>query len=225
MIKNSKESGLRMGLSSLNQLLALLTAAIFITGALPAWGQKPAAEKPAASASQVSPSASGAGGNGKPYKIGPGDVLEVNVWKEPEASVATAVVRPDGMISLPLIKEVKAAGHTPTSLQEDISGKLAKLIRDADVTVVVKEMKSEKVYVLGAVKKEGPIAIQSPLTVLEAIAEAGGLTDYAKRKQIYILRQEDSGQKRIAFDYTTVIRGEHVEQNILLQRGDTVVVP
>lgn len=161
----------------------------------------------------------------KSYMIGPGDVLEVNVWKEPEASVASAVVRTDGMISLPLIKEVQAAGHTPTSLQAEITEKLSKLIRDADVTVVVKETKSEKVYVIGSVKKEGAIAISTRLTVLEAIAEAGGLTDYAKRGKIYILRQEAGAQTRIPFDYSSVIRGQRVEQNVTLHRGDTVVIP
>ena len=202
-------------------VLALLSAGICLTASLPLLGQKKddkAAKAAAAAAAPVNTEA-------RPYKIGPGDVLEVNVWKEPEASVLTAVVRPDGMISLPLIKEVKASGQTPTSLQDAIAQRLSKLIKDADVTVVVKEMRSEKVYVLGSVKKEGPIAIQSPLTVLEAIAEAGGLTDYAKRNKIYILRQEDSGQKRVAFDYTMVIKGEHVEQNIMLQRGDTIIVP
>ena len=114
----------------------------------------------------------------KMYTIGPGDVLEINVWKEPEASVASVVVRPDGMISLPLIKEVRAAGHTPISLQAEITERLAKLIRDADVTVVVKDTKSEKAYVIGAVKKEGAVVISTQMTVLEAIAEVGGLTDY-----------------------------------------------
>lgn len=159
------------------------------------------------------------------YMIGPGDVLEVNVWKEPEASVPTAMVRPDGMISLPLIKEVHAAGHTPTSLQAEITERLSKLIRDADVTVVVKESRSEKAYVLGAVRKEGAVAIATRMTVLEAIAEAGGLTDYAKRGKIYILRQAANGQTRIPFDYSSVIRGQHVDQNVVLQRGDTIVVP
>ena len=115
-------------------VLALLSAGICLTASLPLLGQKKddkAAKAAAAAAAPVNTDA-------RPYKIGPGDVLEVNVWKEPEASVLTAVVRPDGMISLPLIKEVKASGQTPTSLQDAIAQRLSKLIKDADVTVVVK---------------------------------------------------------------------------------------
>ena len=159
------------------------------------------------------------------YRVGAGDVLEINVWKEPEASVPTVTVRPDGMISLPLIKEVSAAGKTPSELEKEIAEKLNALIRDADVTVVVKETKSVKAYLIGAVRKEGPIALQSRIRVLEAIAEAGGLTDYARRAKIYILRKTEKGETRIPFNYTAVIRGQHPEQNIILEPGDTIVVP
>ena len=179
-----------------------------------AFGQ--AAQAPAASAAVPNPST---------YRIGAGDVLEINVWKEPEASVPTITVRPDGVISLPLIKEVMAVGKTPAELEKEIEDRLGKLIKDADVTVVVRETRSEKVYIVGAVRKEGPVNLQARLRVLEAIGEAGGLNDYAKRTKIYILRQTEKGQTRIPFDYTSVIRGLRTEQNIFLQRGDTIVVP
>jgi polysaccharide export outer membrane protein len=159
------------------------------------------------------------------YVIGPGDILQVDVWKEPEASMPSVVVRSDGVISLPLIKEISVAGMTPRELEQLITQKLARLIRDADVTVLVKEIHSEKIYVVGAVKKEGPITLQGPLTVVQAIAECGGFTDYAKRSKIYILRLQHGKQLRFSFDYSAVIRGQRPEQNIVLAPGDSIVVP
>jgi len=159
------------------------------------------------------------------YVIGAGDVLAINVWKEPEASLQSVVVRPDGFISMPMVKEVEAAGLTPIELEKQLSLKFAHFFRGADVSVIVKEVHSEKVYLIGAVKKEGPITIKGPLTVLQAVAEAGGLTDYAKRGKIYILRRDNGKEVRLPFDYTAVIQGKHSEENITLQPGDTVVVP
>ncbi len=159
------------------------------------------------------------------YVIGPGDVLQVVVMKEPEASVQAVVVRSDGMVSLPLIKEIAAAGLTPRELEQLITKSLSRLIRDADVTVLVREIHSEKIYMIGALRKEGPIVLSGPLTVLQAISESGGFTDYAKRSRIYVLRQEHGKQMRYPFDYKAVIRGEHPEQNITLVPGDSVVVP
>jgi len=159
------------------------------------------------------------------YVIGPGDILTVNVWKEPEASVLAAAVRPDGMISVPIVKDVQAAGLTPLELQAVLAGKFAKYFKGADVSVIVKEIHSQRVYVIGAVKKEGPIDMKAPLTVLQAVAEAGGLNDYAKRSKIYILRKSNGKEVRLPFDYSAVIKGSHAEQNVTLQVGDTVVVP
>ena len=159
------------------------------------------------------------------YLIGAGDVLTINVWKEPEASVAAAAVRPDGMISVPIVKDVQAAGLTPLELQSILSEKFSKFFRGADVAVIVKEIHSQKIYVIGAVKKEGPIDMKAPLTVLQAVAEAGGLNDYAKRGKIYILRTSSGKEVRLPFDYSAVIRGAHAEQNVTLRVGDTVVVP
>jgi polysaccharide export outer membrane protein len=162
---------------------------------------------------------------GSRYVIGAGDVLAINVWKEPEASLQTVVVRPDGFISVPMVKEVEAAGLTPIELEKELSAKFAHFFREADISVIVKEVHSEKVYLIGAVKKEGPITVKAPLTVLQAVAEAGGLTDYAKRGKIYILRREDGKEVRLPFDYAAVIQGKRSEQNIILRPGDTVVVP
>jgi polysaccharide biosynthesis/export protein len=164
-------------------------------------------------------------GSAPGYRIGAGDVLQIVVWKEPEASVPEAVVRADGRISVPLIREVEAAGLTIMELQKVLEERLGKYIVDPTITVVARQINSKKVYIVGAVKKEGPIALVRPLTVLQALNEAGGLTDYAKKKKIYVLRILTGGQTRLPFDYQAVIRGEHLEQNRILLPDDTIVVP
>jgi polysaccharide export outer membrane protein len=159
------------------------------------------------------------------YRIGAGDTIGVLVWKEPDASIAETVVRADGKITMPLLKEVEAAGLTPTELEKQLADKLASFINGPDVTVIVREIVSRKIYMIGAVKREGPILLEAPKTILQAITEAGGLTDYAKRKKIYVLRDQNGKQVRLAFDYNAVIKGEHLEQNITVQPGDSIVVP
>jgi polysaccharide biosynthesis/export protein len=166
-------------------------------------------------------------GHGVPdnYEIGAGDVLQIVVWKEPEASVAGAVVRPDGKITMPLIKEISVSGMTPTEAEKYIAGRLSDVIAGADVTVIVKEIHSKKVYLIGAVKREGPMAYTYRMNVVQALSEAGGLTDYAKRKKIYVLRTEKGKDYRFPVDYDSVLKGEHMEMNIPLLPGDTIVVP
>jgi len=159
------------------------------------------------------------------YEIGAGDVLHVAVWKEPEASVPSVVVRPDGKISMPMIKEVRVVGLTPSQAEKTIAEQLSKFISGADVTVVVTSINSKKIYFVGAVKREGPMALTYRMTIMQAISEAGGLTDYAKKKKIYILHQENGREFKIPFDYNAVLRGEHMEQNLTLTPGDTIVVP
>ncbi|MCC6367120.1 MAG: polysaccharide biosynthesis/export family protein [Bryobacterales bacterium] len=159
------------------------------------------------------------------YRIGAGDVLQILVWKEPDASVPSVMVRTDGKISVPLIKEVNAAGLTPAELEKVLAERLSKFVREVDVTVIPREIVSQKVYLLGAIRREGPVVLQSSMTVLQALNSAGGLTEYAKRKKIYILRNENGKQIRLPFDYEAVIKGEHPEQNILVQAEDTIVVP
>jgi polysaccharide export outer membrane protein len=158
------------------------------------------------------------------YQIGAGDMLQISVWKEPEAS-ASVVVRPDGMISTPLLKEIQVAGLTPKQAEKLITEKLVKVIQEPDVTVVVTGMNSKKIYIIGAVKKEGPLPYAYSMTVIQAISEAGGLTDYAKRKRIYVLRNEKGNESRFLFDYDEVLKGNHMELNIQLLPGDTLVVP
>lgn len=159
------------------------------------------------------------------YRIGPGDVLTISVWKEPEASVPSVVVRADGKISMPLVKEIEVAGLKPPEAERVLAARLSRYIRGADVTIIVAQVNSRKVYMVGGLKIVGSIDLKGSMTVLQAITQAGGLTDYAKRKQIYVLRTDSGRQVKLPFNYEAVIRGEKMEQNILLLANDTVVVP
>lgn len=181
----------------------------------------PAQPKPAIDP-KVDPKAHGSGDD---YLIGAGDTLQVSVWKEPDASVPSEVVRPDGKITVPMIKEVEVAGLTPRQAEAVITEGLGKFITDPNVTVVVAAINSKKVYLIGAVKKEGTLPYTYGMTIMQALSEAGGLTDYAKRKKIYVLRTENGREYRLDFNYEEVIRGERMTQNAVLLPGDTVVVP
>ena len=151
--------------------------------------------------------------------------MQVSVWGEQAASVPSAAVRPDGKISMPLLKEVAIAGLTPAQAEKTIAEQLAQFIKGANVTVVVSQINSKKIYLLGAVKKEGTISFTYKMTVMQALSEAGGLTDYAKRKKIYVIRIENGKEYRLPFDYDAVVKGERMELNIPLEPGDTIVVP
>lgn len=159
------------------------------------------------------------------YEIGAGDVLHISVWKEPDVSVQSAVVRPDGKISMPLLKEILVQGMTVIEAERLITQELAKFVTAPDVTVVIAAINSKKIYVTGAVKKEGPIPYTYRMTVLQALSEAGGLTDYAKRRKIYVLHNEGGRQFTFPFDYDAALKGQRMELNIFLTPGDTVVVP
>ena len=158
------------------------------------------------------------------YIIGEQDGLTITVWKEKDLS-GGVVVRPDGKITVPLVGEVKVVGMTPIQLQSLLAEKLKPFVTLPQVTVAVSEIRSRKVYLIGHAAREGPFMINSSTTVLQIIAQAGGLKDFAKRKKIYILRQHGADHDRFAFNYDEVIKGQHVEQNILLQPGDMIVVP
>ncbi|HEY2823094.1 MAG TPA: polysaccharide biosynthesis/export family protein [Candidatus Acidoferrum sp.] len=158
------------------------------------------------------------------YKIGPQDVLRVDVWKENEISRITPV-RPDGRISLPLLNDVQAAGLTPTQLAGVIAEGLKKYITNPQVTVGVTEINSRRVYVTGEVTKPGAFPLQANMTVLQALTNSGGFTQFAKIKGIYVLRTEDSKQVKHPFNYKEVVKGKHPELNIVLQPGDVIVVP
>ena len=158
------------------------------------------------------------------YVIGNDDVLTVVFWREPDVS-GDVVVRPDGMISLPLINEVKAAGQTPDQLRAQIQELAAKYLTEPNVTIVVKQINSRKVFITGMVNKIGSFPLTGPTTVLQLISMAGGLQDFAKEENIVVVRNERGQSKAYKFNYKDVTKGRRLEQNILLQPGDTVLVP
>jgi polysaccharide export outer membrane protein len=159
------------------------------------------------------------------YVIGSGDTLQITVWNHPEVSVPVAVVRPDGKITVPLVKELEVLGLTPVQAEQKITEGLTKYYEDPNVAVVVATINSKKLYVSGAARKEGPLAYTYGMTVMQALSEAGGLNDYAKRKRIYILRQDNGQTYRLDFNYDNVVKGQNMEQNIVLLPGDTIVIP
>ncbi len=158
------------------------------------------------------------------FVIGVEDILNINVWKEPEMS-RVVPVRPDGMITLPLIGEIKAVGLTPLQLQDQISGLLKKFMSDPQVTVIVTEVRSLTFNVVGQVLKPGYYPLTRRMTVLDAIALSGGFQPFAKQKKVYVLRTSAGKQVRLPFNYKDVIKGKRADENIELQPRDTVVVP
>jgi polysaccharide export outer membrane protein len=159
------------------------------------------------------------------YRIGVDDVLTITVWHEPDIS-RNVPVRPDGKISLPLVGEVQAAGTTTPELEKQLRASLAKFIKDPEVTVMVAEIRSQRVNVIGQVMRPGAFALTQSMGVLDAIALAGGLRDFAKKGSIYVLRASTNGNRvRIPYDYKAVLKGKHDAQEILLRANDTVVVP
>ena len=161
---------------------------------------------------------------GAAYKIGPQDVLQIDVWKEPEIT-RSVPVRPDGKITLPLLNDVQAAGLTPMELASVIREGLKRYINDPQVTVTVEQINSRRVYVTGEVTRPGAFALLPNMTVLQALTSAGGFTQFAKTKGIYVLRTTQGKQVKLPFNYKAVINGKKPEENIQLQPGDTIVVP
>ena len=159
------------------------------------------------------------------YRIGADDVLAVNVWKEPEIS-RTLPVRPDGNISLPLVGDLKASGRTPAELQKEIKDQLVEYLSNPEVTVLVQEAKSHKFNVIGEVEKPGSYVMGGPMTVLDAIAMAGGLREFAKTTKIFVLRvNSDGSRSRLPFNYKRVIKGNDLRADVELRPRDTIVVP
>lgn len=162
--------------------------------------------------------------NGAEYKIGAQDILRIDVWKEPEIS-RTVPVRPDGKVSLPLLNDVQAVGLTPMQLAAVIEDGLKKYITNPQVNVSVSEINSRRVYVTGEVNRGGAFPLLPNMTVLQALSSSGGFTQFAKLKNIYVLRMEEGKQVKHPFNYKDVVAGKKPEQNILLQPGDVIVVP
>jgi polysaccharide export outer membrane protein len=158
------------------------------------------------------------------YRIGAQDVLDISVWKEPDVS-RVVPVRPDGKISLPLLNDVQAAGLTPSQLAAAITESLKKYVTSPQVTVIVTTMNSQRVFILGEVTRPGAFPMLPGMTVMQALSSAGGFTPFAKMKSIYVLREENGKKVKYPFNYKQAIAGKNTEQDIVLQAGDTIVVP
>ena len=160
------------------------------------------------------------------YTLGYGDVLEISVWGDETLSRQGVIIRPDGKISFPLVGELQAAGRTVEELRSDLESRITEYVSDAPVTIMVQELVSNTIYVVGKVNRPGAYAMAGHLTVLQALALAGGMTPFADDSDILIVRGEpDGSQKYLEFDYVDVVGGDGLEQNVSLQPGDTVLVP
>jgi len=158
------------------------------------------------------------------YVIQPNDLLKIFVWKQPDMS-GQVLVRPDGRISLPLVQDIQAAGRTPAELKQKIEESLKEYLEFPTVTVIVEAIQSYRVFVTGQVTKPGPITTEKAISVLQAIALAGGFLPVARPAETVIVRSTSEGSTLFRFNYPEVIKGEHFNQNIMLRTGDVVVVP
>jgi polysaccharide biosynthesis/export protein len=180
-----------------------------------------------ANAQSTAPPAGGTRGVVVPgdYVIGAEDVLGIVFWREQDKALTTdVVVRPDGMISVPMLNDIPAAGLTPEALAKVVEQAASKYIRDSAATVIVRAINSRKVYVIGEVNKPGPVALGGQMNVLQVIAEAGGFLETAKKNDVIIVRQVKGTEQRFKFNYKEVVNGKKLEQNIRLLPGDTVLV-
>jgi polysaccharide export outer membrane protein len=158
------------------------------------------------------------------YVIGGQDVLDISVWKEPDLT-RQVPVRPDGKISLPLLNDVQAAGLTPSDLAARITDSLKKFVTNPQVTVIVSAINSQRVYILGEVSRAGAYPMLPQMTVLQALSSAGGFTQFANPKKIYVMRTSSGKQEKFPFNYNDVIKGKQSDENIVLKAGDTIVIP
>jgi len=158
------------------------------------------------------------------YRIGPGDQLSIEVWKDKDLARLVTVL-PDGKVAYPMVGEVVAAGKTVAQLQKEIEGKLSLYVKGAVITVEVRQVNSLQIYVLGRVKTPGRILLTSNIDILQALGVAGGPDQFAKLSRIRVYRREGGNTVIIPFDYDDVVAGKNLESNILLRRGDVVIVP
>jgi len=195
--------------------ILVIIAALFI--AVPARAQAPQ-EFLAATGAQATP-------KGDEYIIGPGDVLDISLWRDDALTRPQVVVLADGKISFPLVGEVVAAGKTVAELKKDISSKLVDYVPEPVLSMEVKQANSMLVYVIGRVNNQNRFPVNANITVLQALSIAGGLNIFASRNRIKIFRQEGGRTLILPFKYDEVVEGKNIEQNITLKRGDVIVVP
>lgn len=158
------------------------------------------------------------------YIIGAQDVLDISVWKEQELT-RSVPVRPDGKISMPLLNDVQAAGLTPTQLAMRITADLKKFVTNPQVTIIVTQINSQRIYILGEVSRAGAYPLLPQMTMLQALSSAGGFTQFANLKKIYMFRVENGKQVKYPFNYKDVVNGKRPDENVILRAGDTIVVP
>ena len=203
----------------------ILIGSIALAQAAPQPAASSASDKTASdkTASDKATNAASTSQAGPEYVIGPEDALHIAVWKESDLT-ASLPVRPDGKISLPLLDDVQAAGLTPKQLADSITEKLKKYLADPRVTVVVTQINSKRIYLVGEVMHVGATPMLPNMTVLQALSSAG-LNQFANTKRIYVLRTANGKQQKLPVNYRKLVKGEQIEQNYLLQPGDTIVVP
>jgi polysaccharide biosynthesis/export protein len=174
---------------------------------------------------EVAVSAQARSGTAAPeYRIGVNDVLRISVWRQPELTLDSVVVRPDGRISVPLLDDVDVSGKTPAELKGEITQRLGEFVREPAVTVVVLESRSRLVYVQGEVARKGLVPLTPGMRVSDALALSGGLGPFADAGEILVLRENGAGYGEFKFDYNDFVEGKDLEQNILLEPGDRIVV-
>lgn len=205
------------------QVFITFLVLIFASPALAQDSDSKQAPKPGASAGSV-PAQKAPATQDPNYVIGAQDILDISVWKETELT-RVVPVRPDGKISLPLLNDVQAAGLTPTQLAAQITESLKKFVTNPQVTVIVSQINSQRVYILGEAARPGAYPLLPGMTILQALSSAGGFTQFAKLKSIYLLRDVNGKQEKYPFNYKDAIGGKHLEQNLVLKAGDTIVVP
>jgi polysaccharide export outer membrane protein len=203
---------------------ALVTVLAFAAClSVPGSAQAPVPAQPALPPGNATPAIPGAA-TPPDYVIGPDDVLVVVVWREKDMS-AEVGVRPDGMISLPLLNDVQAAGLTPEQLRQQLTVAAGRFVEDPTVSVVVKAINSRKVFITGQVAKPGPYPLLGPTTVMQLLSLAGGVLEYADSEEINVLRTENGQPVSFRVNYKELARGKNLKQNIVLKPGDTIVVP
>ena len=202
---------------------------IFFAAATCAIVLGPLARVPASQALQgavaVAPTRAAAVAAPPDYVIGADDVLSIMFWRDKDLSAPEVVVRPDGMVTLPLLNDVQAAGRTPEQLGNAIRDAARKFVEDPNPTVIVKEIKSRRVFITGRIEKPGPYPLNGKTTILHLIAMAGGLREFVDGKNISLMRSEQGKQTVFAFNYQDVVKKRYLHQNIDLKPGDVVVVP
>ncbi len=187
-------------------IIGLMISVICFSSSLPALGAKSFLEP------------------GETYLIGLGDILEVQVWNEPDLS-RTMSVRLDGAISLSLVGDVQAVGRSIPDLSRLLEKKFAELVEEPTVTVILIESRSRRYYLIGQVAQPGEFSLDYPISLLQAIARAGGFSEWAKKEEVEVFRRHDGKEQMLKFDYDAFVKGRNLKQNILVEPGDTIVIP